>query len=343
MSILINSIEKILKNARYEKNYSGIFKSGNSGYWSNLDKQENKVFIDLLQDLTPLDTVRKMIPHQEEHIFSEKREAALELLDIKEGSVCIDYGCMWGVLSVGLAKRGAVVVAIDQTEESLEFLNARKKHDKLDSIIIVQDDIRKVNLNDFSDYAIVNGVLEWIPEFGEIELKQYTGKRKAKEYPTISPQEIQTNFLKQVCKNLKGNGELLLAIENRYDYTQFIGKKDPHVNLFLTSILPRPLSNLISKLVLKRPYVNYIYSFQGLKKLILESGFREVELYTVFPHYHMPELILPYKKGIEKYRKYYSIRGASWKRKIVYLIEFILMKYLKAIFFAPAIIVVAKK
>jgi hypothetical protein len=343
MSPLFNSSESILEKAGYRKSETGIFKSGNSGYWSNLDKQENKEFIDLLQNITPLEAVRKMIPQQEDHIFSPKREAALELLDINAGNVCIDYGCMWGVLSIGLAKRGAVVVAIDQTEESLEFLNARKKHESLDSIIIVQDDIRKVDLENFADYAIVNGVLEWIPETGDIEIKQFIGKRKTRVQKAASPQEIQLNFLKKTRENLKDNGELLLAIENRYDYTQFIGKKDPHANLFLTSILPRPLANLISMFVLGRPYVNYLYSFQSLKELIIQAGFSEVNLYATFPHYHMPELILPYQNGITKYRKYYSIRGSSWKRKIVYLIEYILMKYFKGKFFSPAILVVAKK
>ena len=343
MSSLLISCEKFLTSAGYEKNKFGIFKSGNGGYWSNLDKQENKDFIELLRDTTPLDAVRKIIPKQEDHIFSSKREAALELLNISDGKVCIDYGCMWGVLSVGLAKRGAVVIAIDQTEESLEFLNARKIHESLDSLIIVQDDVRKVKLKEFSDYAIVNGVLEWIPESGDIEIKQFVGKRKYRGQQSVSPKEIQLDFLKQVHGNLKDHGELLLAIENRYDYSQFIGKKDPHANLFLTSILPRSVSNLISMLVLGRPYVNYLYSFQGLKKLVLQAGFSEVNLYATFPHYHMPELILPYEKGIGKYKKYYSIRGVSWKRKIVNLLEYLLMKYLKGKFFSPAILVVAKK
>tara|TARA_Y100001970_G_C14236487_1_gene862134 strand:- start:2350 stop:3381 length:1032 start_codon:yes stop_codon:yes gene_type:complete len=343
MNSLVFSSESSLKSLGYKKNKKGIFKSGKIGYWSNLNRTENKNFVKLLQNESPINVVRKIIPQQEQHIFSEKREAALELLEIKKNDVCIDYGCMWGVLSVGLAKRGGIVLAIDQTEESLEFLNARKKYENLDSIIIIQDDIRTANLKDISDFAIVNGVLEWIPEFGEIEIKKFFGKKKVVKYPSVDPKEVQLNFLKNVYYNLKESGELLLAIENRYDYSQFIGKKDPHSNLFFTSFLPRKISSLISKFFLKRPYVNYLYSFQDIKKLILKAGFKEVDLYMAFPHYHMPELILPYKEGIRKYRKYYSIRGTSWKRKIIFLFEYILMRYCKGNFFAPAIIVIAKK
>jgi len=339
---MTKKIEEIL-NTKYKKNDSGIFESGNCGYWSNLDKSENIEFIKLLKSTDPLQAVRAVIPEQEDQIFSEKREAALELLDIKEDSVSIDYGCMWGVLSVGLVKRGSVVISIDQTKESLEFLNARRKYDDLNSMFIVQDDIKKVDLENISDFAIVNGVLEWVPETGEVELKKFFGQKSLREYSDVNPRVTQCEFLSKVKNNLKSGGKLLLAIENRYDYTQFLGKKDPHVDLFLTSILPRQLSNVISMIFLRRPYVNYIYSFGGLKNLILEAGFEEVDLYMVFPHYHKPELILPYKKGITLYEKYYSMRGVSLKRKIVWGIEFILMKYFKAGFFSPSIIAVAKK
>jgi hypothetical protein len=333
---------KLIKSG-YKKNNLGIYVSGNGGYWSNLDKEENKKFIEGLNRTSPLEAVREFIPHQENQIFSEKREAALELLEIDSDSICIDYGCMWGVLSVGMAKRGGIVIAIDQTEESLLFLNSRKKHENFESLFIVQDDIRKVDLKGLANVAVINGVLEWVPEFGDVELKKFFGKKMNRDYPISNPRDIQLEFLRKVHDNLKDKGQLLVSIENRFDYTQFIGKKDPHVDLFFTSFLPRFLANGISKLFLKRPYRNYIYSFKGLKRLILEAGFKEVDLYMVFPHYHMPELILPYESGISLYRKYYSIRGVSLKRKIVWIIEYVLMKYLKGRFFSSSIIAIAKK
>ena len=64
--------------------------------------------------------------------------------------------------------------------------------------------------------------------------------------------------------NLVKDGKLLLAIENRYDYKQFIGGKDPHVNLYFTSFLPRWMGIIISNVKLDSPYVNYLYSFFDL-------------------------------------------------------------------------------
>ena len=335
-------IEDSLQVAGYNKDEQGIFRSGNKGYWSNLDKEENQRFLDMLQKYPPREAVRIALPQFENIIFSEKREAALELLDIQPGEVCIDYGCMWGVLSVGMAKRGGRVVSIDQTGPSLTFLAHRRRHDKLDSLTIVQDDIKKVDLPELADCSVVNGVLEWIPETSEVDLKKFYGRRMVRSGPRVSPQMMQLDFLQRVHRNLKGGGRLLLAIENRYDYTQFIGKKDPHANLWFTSFLPRQLSSLLSYIQLGRPYVNYLYSFPSLHKLLLQAGFAEVELYMCFPNYRFPELILPYDGGLAQYRAIWP-EGSTWRRKVALWIERFLMRVLKGRFFAPSIVAVARK
>ena len=329
----IISVDDLLTKNGFKKDESGIYKSGNEGYWSNLDKEKNKKFIELLKNKSPLEAVRKIIPELEDHIYSVNREVALELLDIKKDDICIDYGCMWGVLSVGMAKRGGRVISVDQTEDSLAFLNSRKIFDGYKNITCVQDDIRKITLEDTSNVAIVNGVLEWVPEFGDIELKSYFGKKNEKVYPKISPEKIQTNFLRKVYANLKNDGELLLAIENRYDYKQFIGGKDPHVNLYFTSFLPRWMSSLISKWKLKRPYVNYLYSFSKLKKILLSVGFTKVDLYMVYPHYHAPLFILPYESGLSLRKEFWKEKNASWRLKLLLTFKW----------FSPSIIAIAKK
>ena len=42
--------------------------------------------------------------------------------------------------------------------------------------------------------CIINGVLEWIPEQGSIDLSVYYGKAEQKEYSHISPYEQQLDF-----------------------------------------------------------------------------------------------------------------------------------------------------
>lgn len=244
---------------------------------------------------------------------------------------------------MGMAKRGCKVIAMDQTYDSLKFLKVRSQEECLDNIFSVQDDIKKSSIEESADIALVNGVLEWIPESGDIEINEYYGKKSSKSYAE-SPETLQREFLATVSRSLKKGGQMMLAIENRYDYSRFIGKKDPHANIYFTSFLPRFFSNLISNIVLERPYRNYIYSFSHLKKILLESGFNSVELYMSFPDYHFPELVLPYtKEGINQYRQYPNEFRITTKQKIAYRFEMLIMKFLKARVLAPAIIAIARK
>lgn len=342
-------IKKYL-NSIYNKSLNDIHLSGNSGYWSNLSKAQNEDFFKMLEKNDCKKTVRLFMPKYEEMIFSAKREASLELLDHNKQGICIDYGAMWGALSIGMAKRGHQVIAIDQTYDSLNFLKSRSKEEDLSNIHFVQDDIRKINFNNIADYAIVNGVLEWIPETSEVIVNEYyTGSDisdKSKQSNNISkkPRDMQLAFLKKVYKSLNDGGQMLLSIENKFSYEYFIGKPDPHVNLLFTTFLPRFISNFISRIFRKKNYLTHIYSFNELKKLIKEAGFSKYQDFCCFPMYHFPSLIVPNTlNGISEYEPYEDTNRITWKAKIAFRIEIFLMKFFKAKNLCPAIVIVAKK
>lgn len=339
-----NLIEKIL-NLYPQQDENMIFKSGREGYWSNLSKKENDSFKNVLDNDGPKKAVQSVIPQFEDMIYSEKREAALELLNHEELGVCIDFGCMWGVLSAGMARRGHHVISIDQTYQSLLFLKKRAEEDNLNNIHIVQDDIKKTKFTDIADYAIVNGVLEWIPILEDVEVKKFYGKRlHSSSSDSKTPNNMQEKFLETVFASLKDDGEMMLAIENRHSHQYYMGRKDPHANLLFTTFLPRRLSNLISKIFHNKPYRNYIYSFKKMESLVMSVGFKECETYMCFPDYHFPEMILKYsKQGILEYKKYPNENRITNKQKISYYFEYFIMKYLKLKFFSPAIVIVAKK
>jgi len=322
-----------------------IFMSGKKGYWSNLSKDINNEFIKKIKNGGVKKTVKSIIPQFENMIYSEKREGALELLDHKKKGVCIDFGCMWGALSFGMSKRGHSVIAIDQTYESLFFLKKRTEEEKFNIIHTIQDDIKETRFTNIAHYALVNGVLEWVPIFEEVEVKKFYKKSLNTYIEDLNnPGYIQDQFLKTVYKSLKKDGEMMLAIENRHSYQYYMGKKDPHSNLLFTTFLPRFLSNLISIFFHKKPYKNYIYSFKEMQNKVIRAGFKECQTYMCFPDYHFPEIILHYSaKGILKYNKYPNVNRITKKQKIAYYVEYFLMKYLKARFFAPAIIIIAKK
>ncbi len=78
--------------------------------------------------------------------------------------------------------------------------------------------------------------------------------------------------------------------------------------------------------------------------MLRDVGFESVKLYMAFPNYHFPELILPYThEGIKEYARYSNPERITKKQKIAYGFEFVIMKYFRMRFFAPAIVAIAKK
>ena len=306
---------------------AGIVITGQEGYWSNLSREENTELIKKINEKGPRVAIQSEIPHLLDMIYSPKREAALELLDVEAGKICIDYGCMWGVLSSGAARRGLQVIAIDQTYESLYFLKKRCEKENIENISCVQGDIKNLNFKNIADYAIVNGVLEWIPVNESVEVDKYHKGNISSAKKELNPMIMQADFLNHVKESLLPGGKLVLAIENRHSYQYYMGMKDPHANLLYTTFLPRYISNFISRIFRHRPYRNYIYSFKKIKKMLLDSGFSEVKLYAAFPNYHFPELILDYSSGgFKHYQRYPNKLRITPKQKIAYAVEIVLMK-----------------
>ena len=335
---------------KYERNADNILcsKEKESGYWSNLDKNENNEFMEYLKSApSAKEALIRKYPQYYNVIFSPKREAGLELLELEGDETCVDYGCMWGALTITLAKRTRFVLGVDQTLHSLIFLRRRIEDESLGNIDLLCEDLNRMPIVDKKfDVAIVNGVLEWIPEKGEIELKRYHGQEAEKTY-SYNPKDIQIDFLRKVYSNLNAEGKLYLAIENRYDFKMFFGVKDPHANLMFTSILPRKMANFISMRKLDRPYVNWLYSFSTLKNILKDVGFNTVNLYSCFPDYRYPKFISPYEHKLEGFTSTILARNADGKinakRVGAKIVELALFKYLKAKYFAPSIIAIAKK
>lgn len=314
------------------------------GYWSNLSADENVELDNLTEELGCRLAIEKLQPQLSDIIFSEKRMAGLELLQLNGSEVAIDLGCMWGALSIPLAKQIAKVVGVDQTLQSLKFTAKRAKEDGLDNIELINANLRDFTLpsNTF-DLAIVNGVLEWVPETIEVVVDEYLETKQ--EAPKAKcPRLVQLEFLQNIRNGLNDQGKLYLAIENRYDYKMFFGEKDPHSGLLFTSILPKQIANVISNIFRRRDYRTWIYSFSETKSLLEEAGFKEFQVYACWPDYRMPDHITPYKQKSSYYRPINPRKKGKlkFKRLVANRIEWFLFYKLNLQFFAPSIIMIAK-
>lgn len=305
------------------------------------DRELNRKILDALSNKEKNTLFKNNYPNYWNMIYSPKREAILEIMEIDHNDECADLGSMWGVHTVGLAKRSKKVFSVDQTYDSLEIVKRRCEIEKLNNVILINDDLKKFKINNHFDKILVNGVLEWIPTIDNVVLSEEYGKFSKKKNSS-NPLKMQINFLQNVFDSLKKNGKLCLAIENRYDYKHFLGSPDPHNNLKFTTILPRFVANIVSKIFLGRNYENYTYSFAKLKEIFTTLGFKNICLYAVFPHYHEPELIIHYD-NFKFYKRYWDWNNLKLKSKIKFSIEYILMKVFRLKFLSPSIIIVASK
>lgn len=327
-------------------NEGGIWRTGTGGYWSMLDKNAMAAFQGDLGSMSAQDVVRKHFPDLEDLIFSPRRTGGIGMLDISPDDVVVDAGCMWGALTVPLARTGATVIGLDQTEHSLNLLRARLDEEGLDNAHLVQTDLNQITFEPNSiDVLVLNGVMEWLAE-GDIEAQKmwdthaYDTDTKQKR---STPRDVQLRFLKTVCAALKPGGRLYLAIENRYDVANFFGARDPHTGQRGITILPRGLQNLLAQSLTGRPYRAWIYGEAQLVALLSDAGFRTATTHYVFPDYRYPDLILS-KDGMRQFRPVRYLKAGRFVTKLYwYVLETVFYKVLKWGALAPSFVVIGRK
>jgi hypothetical protein len=70
-----------------------------------------------------------------------------------------------------------------------------------------------------------------------------------------------------------------------------------HGELPFVGLLPRPLTNFITRAVKGSDHRTYIYSLYGYSKLLKKAGFENVDYYWPYPSYHDPNYLIPLKPG----------------------------------------------
>ncbi|MFA5068962.1 MAG: class I SAM-dependent methyltransferase [Candidatus Omnitrophota bacterium] len=342
-----------IKNIKGNKD--GIYYASGAGYWSNLARADNNQYLKDLNALGARETVNKHFPQHVEAIFALKRAGGIATLDFSQDDIVLDAGCMWGALSLPIARTGAEVIAFDQTEESLRLLKQRMDEEGLDNLHIVRGNLKEADFhhNVFTK-VIVNGVLEWLPEDGDVEVCRFINRGGAvmgniKKLFTAgergaSPVFEQQAFLKKICLSLKDEGCLYLAIENRFNIYYFLGLREEHCGIRFISLLPRKLQDTLSLILRGRRFRTWTYSMPALKRLFSAAGFSRVEMFFAFPDYKEPDLVLSDRGGLGLFRYNKSVGEIQlFKKAVLRIIEYIVFKRLRWTFFAPSFIVHAYK
>ena len=214
------------------------------------------------------------------YLTDEQRASWTFLTRVSTQSRVLDIGSGWGAVAFGLARAVKEVVAFDATPENLYFIDIRRKQMDVRNVHPVQGDLINYPYlpfpDDYFDAVSMIGVLEWVGDA--------TGE--------LDPRQVQLRVLKKVRTAIKPGGCLYLAIENRFGYPYFLGKRDEHSGLRFATILPRWLANWYSWHVRRKPYRVYTHSCAALEKLVLDAGFTRLNLYCPVAGYQMPRYFL---------------------------------------------------
>jgi SAM-dependent methyltransferase len=312
----------------------------------NLSKEQGSRLMSIFGTISTKQYIEETSPMHTQAAFSGKHVSALELLQLNGTETVVDLGCMYGELSIPLAKQVSYVLGIDQTLEPLKFTEVRANENNLDNIDLICDNLREIKLpEDTFDVAVVYGGLQWLPKIEPIVSDDCLHKDIERE-SVRNPSEIQLDFLRNVHSGLKAKGRLFLSIENRYDYKFFFGVKNPHSGMNLTTVLPKWIANIVSRLFKIRNYRTWVYSFNELEELLKKAGFSKIKLHACWPDYRFPEYINEYGE-FNQYFRPTSTRNQDGvvkiKRVIANRLEWLIFKKLNLQIFSPSIIAIAKK
>jgi SAM-dependent methyltransferase len=310
-----------------------VERSRTSSRFGTLPREELEVVCNAVKD-TPW---RQVIENTDLPVLKQKRSWFINprkgypyrILPLVEKGVALDIGAGSGIISSTVAQDFSSVVAFDYSPELVAFMKKRFLEDGLNGIHLVRGDA--VNLpfhKECFDLVIVNGVLEWVPDF----------------VPKMNPCKAQIEFLTNVRTILRRKGMVGIAIENRLYYRHFQGMSS-HGESSYTVILPRFLTNLIRRLRKKSQYRNYIYSYWGYRHLLKKAGYRNVQIYLVLPSYYDPHMIISTQKKPSQafFEEYFQDRFSEngemhFARKAIYYLlnKINLFRYLEHSFLITA-------
>jgi ubiquinone/menaquinone biosynthesis C-methylase UbiE len=262
------------------------------------------------------------------YVTDTKRLDFLNLLALAKDNVVLEIGPGLGQLTTALAERTKMVYALEVVPQQAEFALERCKQEGLSNVQIASggDDCWLPYADNFFDVVVINLVLEWCMSR---DMNQ-------------SPAALQNRMLGEIQRVLKKGGIVYLVTKNRYSLHYLMGKPDEHsYEMPFGNALPRWLLYLMLRLRGKKRPSGFLHSYNQLKRMLLNTGFGDIQSYWAAPEMRYPSYYIPTDSNaiaIARRQKDF-VAGSSKSTKLI-------MKYLPNALvkhFTPGLVFVAKK
>lgn len=172
----------------------------------SLTKEEQDIEKYILE--TPKEKYDKIIEKdtRTQTIFalSEMRENIINWYPFQENSNILEIGSNFGEITGLLCEKAIRVVAIEKNLKKAECI--KKRHEKEQNLEVIVGKLEDIKLDEKFNYVILNGILEFAPNYIEAE----------------NPFEGILQYAKQM---LKPDGKILLATDNKFGIQYWAGKK----------------------------------------------------------------------------------------------------------------------
>lgn len=213
------------------------------------------------------------------------RQNIVNWYPFREDSDILEIGCGMGAITEVLCDKCKTVTAVELSKRraTATLLRCREK----ENLEIIVGNLNDIKFHKKYDYITLIGVLEY--------QKTYTDSRT----PYV-------DFLKKVKSLLKPEGKLLIAIENKYGVKYWCGAREDHSSL--------PFDGMNQYRLLKG--TAQTFSREELRKILIQSGFKNSYFYYPLPDYKLPTVIysekfLPVSETLENMVPYYGAQAGS--------------------------------
>ena len=241
---------------------------------------ENEI-LELVKQGTPLsDIPRKQYPIL--YHLSPIRENIINWYPFAENARILEVGAGCGAITGALCEKAGKkgrVVAVDLSKRRAGINYER--HKDLENLDIFVGNLNDIHFQDLFDYIVLNGVLEYAMSFTD----------------TNHPYE---DFLNNMLRNLKPDGKLLVAIENKYGLKYFAGAPEDHTDTMFLGLNSYEGNNSVRT-----------FGRQELKELLSRVGLPHTHFYYPYPDYKFPNEIFT-DESADSFgygRDYYNLNG----------------------------------